>query len=97
MGLQLTMKMKPNPLNFFGIRRLEYPGPHLQYMEVNQGYNLDKAIITWIENNCKSRYYIGRTVGVDNNNTIQNKVRIGFENPKELSYFALACPLLKYK
>ena len=91
------MKMKPNPLNFFGIRRLEYPGPHLQYMEVNQGYNLDKAIITCIENNCKSRYYIGRTVGVDNSNTIQNKVRIGFENPKELSYFALACPLLKYK
>ena len=89
--------MKPNPLNFFGIRRLEYPGPHLEYMELSQGYNLDKALCTWIENHCKSRYYIGRCIGIDSTNSIQAKVRIGFENPKELSYFALACPLLKYK
>lgn len=89
--------MKPNPLNFFNIRRLEYPSPHLEYMELSQGYNLDKAIITWVENNCKSRYFIGRIVSLDANNTVQNKVKIGFENPKELSYFALACPLLKYK
>lgn len=91
------MKMKPNPFNFFGIRRLEYPGPHLEYMEIAQNYNLDKAICAWIENNCKSRYYIGKSIGIDNNNIIQTKVKIGFENPKELSYFALACPLLKYK
>lgn len=97
MELQHTMKMKPNPLNFFSIRKLDYPGPHLEYMELSQGYNLDKAIIAWIENNCKSRYYIGRSVGFDNNNSLQTKVKIGFENPKELSYFALACPLLKYK
>ena len=91
------MKMKPNPHNFFGIRRLEYPGPHLAYMELAQGYNMTKAICTWIEQNCKSRYYIGKTVSLDSTNSITNKIKIGFESPKELSYFALACPHLKYK
>ena len=89
--------MKPNPLNFFGIRRLEYPGPHLEFMDIQQSYNLDKAIINWIEQNCKSRYYIGKAVGTGDDKSLQNKIKIGFEDPKELSYFALACPLLKYK
>jgi len=88
---------KPNPLNYFGIRRLDYPGPHLNYIEMSPNYNLEKALVNWITSHCKSRYYVGKTVNINDSNSIQNKLKIGFEDPKELSYFALACPLLKYK
>ncbi len=95
--LRHTTKMKPNPLNYFGIRKLDFPGEHLSCMEIAPQYNLEKAIETWIRKNCKSRYYIGKSITVESDNSIQNKMKIGFEDAKELSYFALACPHLKYK
>jgi len=48
---------------------------------------------TWVHDNLKGRYYIGSTID-QNYKTV---LKIGFEEPKELSYFMLACPLLKYK
>lgn len=51
----------------------------------------------WINEHLKGRYYIGKTVNVDSTNTITPALKVGFEEPKELSYFTLACPLLKYK
>ena len=95
--LQHTMKMKPNPLNFFDIRKLDYPGSHLEYMEISPNYNIEKAISNWILTNCKSRFYVGKNVTLTDSNEVASKLKIGFEDPKELSYFALACPHLKYK
>jgi hypothetical protein len=86
-----------NPKDFFGIRRLEFEAPHLSYIDTPISYNIEEAIKRWIEENLKSRYYIGRTVSLTTENKLENQIRIGFEDPKELSYFALACPLLKYK
>jgi len=86
-----------NPKNFFGLRRLEFEAPHLSYMDVPTSYNLEQALTRWIEQNLKNRYYIGKTVALSSDNRLDTHVRIGFEDPKELSYFALACPLLKYK
>ena len=91
------MKFKPNPLNFFKIRKLEYLGPHMEYLDIAPNYNLEKALENWITSNCKSRFYIGRGITTEQGTTAETKIRIGFEDPKELSYFALACPLLKYK
>lgn len=56
-------------------------------------YNLTEAMSTWVHDNLKGRYYIGSTI--DQN--YKAVLKIGFEEPKELSYFMLACPLLKYK
>ena len=91
------MKMKPNPLNFFDIRKLDYPGSHLEYMEISPNYNIEKAISNRIMANLKSRFYVGKNLTVNEGNEITSKLKIGFEDPKELSYFALACPHLKYK
>jgi hypothetical protein len=91
------MKLKPNPLNYFKLRRLEYPGPHLEYLDIHPNYNLEKALANWILTHCKSRFYIGKSIQIQQSNTLEHRLRIGFEDPKELSYFALACPLLKYK
>ena len=91
------MRMKPNPLNFFKIRRLEYLGPHMEYLDISPNYNLEKALVNWITSNCKSRFYIGKAINNPTGQSAESKIRIGFEDSKELSYFALACPLLKYK
>jgi len=51
----------------------------------------------WIHDNLKGRYYIGRTLKIDPiDRGIAEVLNIGFEEPKELSYFTLACPHLKY-
>jgi len=58
---------------------------------------MKSALEKWIENNLKSRFYIGKAVSLDESNKMQYNVRIGFEESRELSYFMLACPYLKYK
>lgn len=55
------------------------------------------GISKWIEDHLKSRFYVGKDVFVNNDNKILECLKIGFEDPKELSYFTLACPHLKYK
>ena len=53
-------------------------------------------MIKWIEQNLRGRFYVGKTVAVSNSNNIDNMTKVGFEEAKELYYFTLACPYLKY-
>jgi hypothetical protein len=87
---------KPNPLNYFGLRRVEFAAPHFKYTTIDK-YNpsLLKNFDTWIKQNLNSRYYIGQSLDLDNTNTIVYTTRIGFESEKELSFFTIACPYLQ--
>lgn len=60
-------------------------------------YNIQNAIENWIDSNLKNRYFIGKSIGLTKDNNVDQVLRVGFEDPKELSFFVLACPLLKYK
>ena len=89
------LKGKPNPLNFFNCRVLEYPAEHLYYIDIERSnFNLEAAIRTWIEQNLTGRFYIKRISYTQQ--TVGSVIRIGLENSSEASYFQLACPLLKY-
>ena len=88
--------MKPNALNFFDMREVSYASPHFEYTHFKQQYNFQDAIQKWITKNLKGRFHIGTTLVLDGHNQYQNNVTVGFEDPKELSYFMLACPHLKY-
>lgn len=89
---------EPNPLNFYGIRRVRIPPPHFECINVEMRiYNLEGTIIKWIEQNLKGRFYVDNAMHLDSSKQFQNCIKIGFEDPKELSYFTLACPHLKYK
>lgn len=47
----------------------------------------------------KGRFYVGNSLTLKKDNeakTVHTVLKVGFEEPKELSYFTLACPLLKY-
>jgi len=93
------MKNFTNALNLFDLRQVQVPPPFFEYEDSEFAYNFDVAVAvnSWIEKNTKGRYYIGRVTDVDSANTVSSMLRIGFENPKEMSYFLLACPLLKFK
>jgi hypothetical protein len=87
---------KPNALNYFGLRRVEFACPHFKYTTIEK-YNptLIKSIDSWIRKNLNNRYYVGQGISLDNTNTIVYVTRIGFESEKELSFFTIACPLLQ--
>lgn len=89
---------KPNPLNYFGLRRVEFAAPHFKYTTVDR-YNptIVKNLDTWIKKNLNNRYYIGQSIALDNTNTIVYTTRIGFESEKELSFFTIACPHLNIR
>ena len=60
-------------------------------------YNIENTISKWITDNLKGRFYVGKAMHITDSNSMDEALKIGFEEPKELSYFTLACPYLKYK
>ena len=87
---------KPNPLNYFNLRRVEFAAPHFKYSTIDK-YNptLIKNLDLWIQRNLNNRYYIGQGIDLDSTNTIVYNTVIGFESEKELSFFTIACPHLQ--
>ena len=89
---------KPNPLNYFELRRVEFAAPHFKYTSIEKYSPLIiKNIDLWIKTNLNNRYYIGQGIALDSSNTIVYNTRIGFESEKELSFFTIACPYLQQR
>lgn len=86
----------PNPLNFFEIRRASIAPPYFEYINVPTRYNLEQSLVKWINQNLKGKFYVGKAIALDSNESTKPVTRVGFEEAKELSYFTLACPYLKY-
>ena len=88
---------KPNRLDFYGVRRPTAAPAHFQYITIPMHYNLEKSIVRWISDHLKGRYYVGRAIEVKPvTRAMADILKVGFEDHKELSYFTLACPHLKY-
>ena len=94
------MKLKePNALNFFDLRNLKVPASHFEFIVIPMTYNIEDALSKWIEEHLKGRFYVGKSLSINSQNkgnAINTCIKVGFEDPKELSYFTLACPHLKY-
>jgi len=89
---------EPNPLNLFDIRRTSVFVPHYDYITIPYTYNIEESLNKWVKINLKGRYFLGKTVDISKEtNKVESTFKIGFEDGKELAYFMLACPLLKYK
>tara|TARA_B110000305_G_scaffold137978_1_gene153990 strand:- start:4810 stop:5094 length:285 start_codon:yes stop_codon:yes gene_type:complete len=94
----MTVKLKePNPLNVFNIRQTRVKPIHFESIAIPYTYNVEEALNKWIRKNLKGRFYVGKVLKVDDQNQINNMINVAFEDGKELAYFMLACPLLKYK
>lgn len=84
---------KPNPLNYFNMRKVNYACPHFKYFTINKyRRELIASIDIWITKNLNSRYYIDKGISLGSNNEIIYNITIGFESEKELSFFTIACP-----
>ena len=88
---------EPNPLNFFKLRKIDKIPPHFEFISIPLSYNLQSSIEKWIVSNLKGRFYLDKNIDLDGTDTIQSVLKVGFEDGKEMSYFTLACPYLKYK
>jgi len=87
---------KLNPLNVLDIRKVEFCPPYFETVTLNIRYNILDALKEWIQHHCTGRYYVGQTVSLNETDSIAIVIKVGFEEKKELSYFMLACPHLKY-
>lgn len=87
---------EPNPLDVLNLRRVDFCPTHFSTTNIPKRYNMELAFCEWIESNLKGRYFLGNNVNLDEQNRIQNVLTVGFEESKELSFFMLACPHLKY-
>jgi hypothetical protein len=86
---------KPNPLDYFKMRRVDFACPHFEFFTINKSRtDLLEYINEWILKNLNSRYYIGKGISLDSNNAIVYNITIGFESEKELSFFTIACPYI---
>lgn len=86
---------EPNPLNLFGARQVELLPPNFTIVTMPATYNTHDSIVRWIYDHCKGRFYAGKGIELSNG-SVETVIKIGFEDPKESSYFVLACPYLKY-
>ena len=102
MKIAMDKKKQVNPLNVFEMRRVSFCPPHFESANVDMTYNMTRVIETWIDEHTKGRYYLGQKIAQDQDSTVPNRRKIkymtvvSFENSKDLSYFLLACPYLKY-
>jgi len=87
---------QPNPLDVFKIRQVKSAVPTFEYVNLPIKYNIEDSLSKWINVNLRNRYYIGRGVTLDQDNKLQQIITVGFEKTKDMSYFMLACPHLKY-
>jgi hypothetical protein len=86
---------KINPLNVLGCREVDNPPPYFEYIYIDLKYNIVEPIREWIYENLKHRFYMGTSLELEHNQYVV-KIKIGFEEPKEASFFLIACSLLKY-
>ena len=80
--------MKINPNNFFQ-RELDFLPPHFVNTLVRAHDGEVLKIKNWIYENCVGRYSITKDVTFKNGNSY-NVTVIGFEDPSDLTLFALS-------
>ncbi len=88
---------KINSLNVFEVRQVKSAPPHFEYVNLPMKYNLEESLVKWIKQNLKNRFYAGKNISLDSDNKLVQVLTVGFEETKDMSYFMLACPHLKYK
>lgn len=86
----------PNPLDVLEAKQVKFLPPHFETVDIPLRYNLEKSLLNWLMKNIKNRFYIGKNIILDEENKLQKVFMVGFEETKDMSFFILACPYLKY-
>lgn len=84
-----------NPLDVLENRRLTQISPHFIKSHIPDYGIYDDNTVDWIQTKLKGRFFYGRIPTVDKDGKFKSSLAVGFEDPKELTYFMLACPHLR--
>ena len=83
-----------NPLDILKQRKLKTLPPHFSKIRISD-YEIFEGIEEWVRVKLKGRYCIAKQPSIDNSGSLKSTHFIGFEDQKELTYFMLACPMLR--
>ena len=83
-----------NPLDVLKQRKLKTLPPHFSKIKVSES-ELFEGVEEWIKTKLKGRYCLVRYPNIDNNGNLKTTSIVGFEDQKELTYFMLACSILR--
>jgi hypothetical protein len=88
------MMFELNPIEILKQRKLATIPAHFKKIAATDA-ELYEGIEDWIKKKLKGRYVIARQPSIDRTGVLRSTNFIGFEDQKELTYFMLACPLLR--
>jgi len=77
-----------NPLNVFGLRRIEHAPPHFESV-VFDLRTTEKAITDWIHEHLYGRFFFGEHYYLDDKQHVHKSAKVSFELHSEASYFGL--------
>jgi len=83
-----------NPLDVLKQRKLKTLPPHFSKIKVSESEIFD-GLEDWIRTKLKGRYCLVRYPNIDSSGSLKSTTVVGFEDQKELTYFMLACPILR--
>lgn len=84
-----------NPLDILRVRKITTSAPHFNVTRITDSEFFD-GVEEWVKIKLKGRYAIYKAPYFDQEtNTLKSSMHLGFEDPKELTYFMLACPHLR--
>lgn len=83
-----------NPIDVLKQRKLKTLPPHFSKIKISE-FELFEGIEDWIQSKLKGRFCIVKHPFIDANGHLKSSLFIGFEEQKELTYFMLACPILR--
>ncbi len=83
-----------NPIDVLKQRKLKTIPPHFNKMRISET-ELFEGVEDWVKTKLKGRYCLAKQPSIDQTGNLRSTYHIGFEDQKELTYFMLACPLLR--
>lgn len=83
-----------NPIEVLKQRKLKTIPPHFLKARISES-EIFEGLEDWVKSKLKGRYCLGKQPSIDKSGTLRSTYYIGFEDQKELTYFMLACPMLR--
>lgn len=83
-----------NPIDVLKQRKLTILPPHFSKIKISDS-EIFEGIEEWVQNKLKGRYCLVKYPSIDQEGNLKSSYHIGFEDQKELTYFMLACSILR--
>jgi hypothetical protein len=83
-----------NPIDVLKQRKLKTLPPHFSKIKISD-YEIFEGVEEWVKTKLKGRYCLLKSPAIDQSGNLKSSIFLGFEDQKELTYFMLACPILR--